>query len=286
VRFVGICQYDGSNFSGFQSQKNASSVQDVLESAISSVGRLNGRINYAGRTDAGVHATKQIFDFSSNDSREIKQWMNGANSSLPDDVSIKALQEVSDNFHSRYDAISRSYSYLIYIGDTQPIFLRNYVLWEKNQLDVKKTVFVFVNPSVEMVNKIINLMPASILQFHGNETGQFCNQFNHPYWKSIPVKDSSSLNSINNFASAHGVLLETFSSTSYGGTGQVFDWSLLKNLSLEDRFILAGGINQENIKDAISMNPWCIDVNSGVESKLANKDKALMSDILEVFHDG
>ena len=149
-----------------------------------------------------------------------------------------------------------------------------------------KPVFVFVNPSVEMVNKIINLMPASILQFHGNETGQFCNQFNHPYWKSIPVKDSSSLNSINNFASAHGFLLETFSSTSYGGTGQVFDWSLLKNLSLEDRFILAGGINQENIKDAISVNPWCIDVNSGVESKLAIKDKALMSDILEVFHDG
>lgn len=149
-----------------------------------------------------------------------------------------------------------------------------------------KPVFVFVNPSVEMVNKIINLIPASILQFHGDETDQFCNQFNHPYWKSIPVKDSSSLNSINNFASAHGFLLETFSSTSYGGTGQVFDWSLLKNLSLEDRFILAGGINQENIKDAISMNPWCIDVNSGVESKLANKDKALMSDILEVFHDG
>ena len=149
-----------------------------------------------------------------------------------------------------------------------------------------KPVFVFVNPSVEMVNKIINLMPASILQFHGDETDQFCNQFNHPYWKSIPVKDSSSLNSINNFASAHGFLLETFSSTSYGGTGQVFDWRLLKNLSLEDRFILAGGINQENIKDAISMNPWCIDVNSGVESKLANKDKALMSDILEVFHDG
>ena len=149
-----------------------------------------------------------------------------------------------------------------------------------------KPVFVFVNPSVEMVNKIINLIPASILQFHGDETDQFCNQFNHPYWKSIPVKDSSSLNSINNFASAHGFLLETFSSTSYGGTGQVFDWRLLKNLSLEDRFILAGGINQENIKDAISMNPWCIDVNSGVESKLANKDKALMSYILEVFHDG
>ena len=146
-----------------------------------------------------------------------------------------------------------------------------------------KPVFVFVNPSVEMVNKIINLIPASILQFHGDETDQFCNQFNHPYWKSIPVKDSSSLNSINNFASAHGVLLETFSSTSYGGTGQVFDWSLLKNLSLEDRFILAGGINQENIKDAISVNPWCIDVNSGVESSLAHKDRNLIAQIMNIL---
>ena len=138
MRLVGICQYDGSNFSGFQSQKNAKSVQDVLESAISSVGKLNGRINYAGRTDAGVHATRQIFDFSSNDFREIKQWMNGVNSALPNDVSVTALQEASDSFHSRYDATSRSYSYLIYKGNTQPIFLRDYVLWEKSQLDVRK----------------------------------------------------------------------------------------------------------------------------------------------------
>ena len=149
-----------------------------------------------------------------------------------------------------------------------------------------KPVFVFVNPSVEIVNKIINLIPTSLLQFHGDETDQFCNQFNHPYWKSIPVQNSNSLRSINNFPSAHGFLLETFSPTSYGGTGQVFNWSLLKGLSLEDQFILAGGINRENIKDAISMNPWCIDVNSGVESKLANKDKALMSEILEVFNNG
>ena len=63
MRFVGICQYDGSNYSGFQSQKNASSIQDHLELAISSIGGLEERINYAGRTDAGVHATGQIFDF-------------------------------------------------------------------------------------------------------------------------------------------------------------------------------------------------------------------------------
>ena len=80
MRFVGVCQYDGSNYSGFQSQKNSSSIQDHLESAISSVGMLNERINYAGRTDAGVHATRQIFDFSSQDHRETSQWLKGLNS--------------------------------------------------------------------------------------------------------------------------------------------------------------------------------------------------------------
>ena len=149
-----------------------------------------------------------------------------------------------------------------------------------------RPVFVFVNPSIEAVNQILSIIPTAILQFHGEETDQFCNQFNHPYWKSIPIKNASSLNLINNYSSAHGFLLETYSSTAYGGTGQVFDWDLLKNLSLKDQFILAGGINRENIKGAISMNPWCIDVNSGVESELANKDKALMSEIVEVFQNG
>ena len=88
MRFVGICQYDGSNYSGFQSQKNSSSVQDQLELAISSIGRLEERINYAGRTDAGVHATGQVFDFLSNDPRETNQWLNGLNSLLPIDISV------------------------------------------------------------------------------------------------------------------------------------------------------------------------------------------------------
>ena len=78
MRFVGVCQYDGSNYSGFQSKKNSSSIQDHLELAISSVGTLNERINYAGRTDAGVHATRQIFDFSSQDHRETSQWLRAS----------------------------------------------------------------------------------------------------------------------------------------------------------------------------------------------------------------
>ena len=137
MRFVGICQYDGSNYSGFQSQKNASSIQDRLELAISSIGELEERINYAGRTDAGVHATGQIFDFSSKDRRETSQWLKGLNSQLPNDISVSSIQKVPNEFHSRFNAINRSYTYVIYTGKTQPIFLRDYIYWEKHEIDLE-----------------------------------------------------------------------------------------------------------------------------------------------------
>lgn len=137
MKFVGICQYDGSNYSGFQSQKNSPSIQDQLEVAISSIGRLDGRINYAGRTDAGVHATRQIFDFSSQDHRDTTQWLKGLNSLLPNDISVSSIQKAPDDFHSRFDAINRSYTYIIYTGKTQPIFLRDYVYWEKHEIDAE-----------------------------------------------------------------------------------------------------------------------------------------------------
>ena len=136
MRFAGICQYDGCNYSGFQSQKNAISVQDKIELAISSIGHLNGRINYAGRTDAGVHATHQVFDFSTSDDRAIHQWFNGINSLLPDDIAVSCIKEAPENFHSRFDAIDRTYSYVIYTGKTRPTFQRNYVYWEKNEIDL------------------------------------------------------------------------------------------------------------------------------------------------------
>ena len=88
MKFVGACEYDGSSFSGFQSQKNAQSVQGTLEKAISSVGRLTNTINYSGRTDAGVHSLGQVFDFESVDSRTLEQWLRGINSALPDSVSV------------------------------------------------------------------------------------------------------------------------------------------------------------------------------------------------------
>ena len=142
-------------------------------------------------------------------------------------------------------------------------------------------VFVFVNPSVDEVKKITSNFENAILQFHGDEEDSFCRQFDQLFWKTIRVKDSQSLEAINDFPSADAILLETFSQDAYGGTGKVFDWGLLEKISVQRKFVLAGGINPKNIKEAVSVDPWCIDVNSGVESSVALKDKALMDEIIK-----
>ena len=147
-------------------------------------------------------------------------------------------------------------------------------------------VFVFVNPSADEVINVINKIENSILQFHGDEDESFCKQFNQSFWKTIRVKNSQSLEKVNNFPSADAILLETFSNDAYGGTGKVFDWTLLEKISLHEKFIIAGGINPDNIMQAVNLNPWCIDVNSGVESSLALKDKTLMNRIIKNFKDG
>jgi|TARA_B000000475_G_scaffold214006_1_gene176199 phosphoribosylanthranilate isomerase len=147
-------------------------------------------------------------------------------------------------------------------------------------------VFVFVNPSVEEVEKVTTKIENPILQFHGDEGDNFCKQFNKSFWKTIRVKNSQSLETINDFPSADALLLETYSDDIYGGTGEMFDWNLLENISLQKKFILAGGINSENIKEAVSLSPWCIDVNSGVESSLALKDKTLIDQMIENFKNG
>ena len=174
------------------------------------------------------------------------------------------------------------------MANDSPRKISNDFLESLETFDFKETspVFVFVNPSVEEVKKIITKIENPILQFHGDEGDNFCQQFNQIFWKTIRIKNSQSLDVINDFPSANALLLETFSNDAYGGTGKVFDWGLLENISLQNKFILAGGINSENLEDAISLNPWCIDVNSGVESSLALKDKTLIDQVIKIFKNG
>jgi len=149
-------------------------------------------------------------------------------------------------------------------------------------------VCVFVNPSSSFVEQVMQHLPTAILQFHGDESDSFCRQFNKPFWKSMPIKDASSLSLVlsGKYPSAQAILLETFSSNLSGGTGQSFDWTIIEDIDLSNKFILAGGINEVNIDAAISLNPWCIDINSGVESQLALKDTLLMTQMIKRFNNG
>ena len=172
----------------------------------------------------------------------------------------------------------------IMVDDSPRKISNDFISFLKN-FDFQNTlpVFVFVNPSIDEVKKITKIIQNPILQFHGDETEDFCKQFNLPFWKTIRVQNSQSLELLKDYASADAFLFETYVDDSYGGTGKVFDWNLLKNTSLDKKYVLAGGISSKNIKEAISLNPWCIDVNSGVESSLAIKDKALMAQIKNNF---
>ncbi|MDJ0917554.1 MAG: tRNA pseudouridine(38-40) synthase TruA [Woeseiaceae bacterium] len=109
---IGI-EYDGSNYNGWQRQRVGSGVQEVVEKAASEVADEPVEITCAGRTDTGVHASGQVGHFDTRADRTERGWLLGINSALPDDVSIRWVKPVDDDFHARFSALNRSYRYRI-----------------------------------------------------------------------------------------------------------------------------------------------------------------------------
>ena len=131
-------QYKGTHYSGFQSQKNANSIQDELIRAFKQISVDNLQMNYSGRTDKGVHALGQVFDIVVSQDRSDMQWINGLNSNLPNDISVVEVDRVEDTFHSRFDAIDRTYSYLIFNSPSRNVLLEDFYYWQQSDLDVDK----------------------------------------------------------------------------------------------------------------------------------------------------
>ena len=131
-------QYKGTHYSGFQSQKNANSIQDELIRAFKQISVDNLQMNYSGRTDKGVHALGQVFDIVVSQDRSDMQWINGLNSNLPNDISVVDVVRVEDTFHSRFDAIDRTYSYLIFNSPSRNVLLDDFYYWEQSDLDIDK----------------------------------------------------------------------------------------------------------------------------------------------------
>jgi len=132
-------------------------------------------------------------------------------------------------------------------------------------------VGVFVNQNKDFIDKTISEVQLNMIQLHGDESSNFCNQFEVPVFKAVRIKNEASLSVMDQYNVA-GFLLDTFSNQQYGGTGETFDWSLI-NEQIDTPIILSGGLNPDNILDAIdSVNPAAIDVNSGVELSPGKKD--------------
>ena len=98
------------------------------------------------------------------------------------------------------------------------------------------------------------------------------------------MKDNESLNEVTNYKSASAILFESYKKGKYGGTGESFDWKILKNINLSQKNVLSGGISIKNVDNAIRTQPWCLDINSGVESSKGVKDINLVKDILKKLY--
>jgi phosphoribosylanthranilate isomerase len=152
-----------------------------------------------------------------------------------------------------------------------------------------QTVALFVNADAAQIAQVIGRVHPAMLQFHGDETPQFCAQFGLPYVKACRIRPGAdALAYLQPYARATAWLVDSFV-PEYGGVGESFDWSLLPAALRgpgSRPLILSGGLARDNIGRAIrAVHPWGVDVSSGVESAKGIKDAAKMAAfIAEVRH--
>ena len=134
---VGV-EYNGEQFHGSQKQKDLRTVQAVLEKALSTVADESISLTFAGRTDAGVHATNQIASFTTQACRPSSAWVVGTNAHLPQDVSIHSVFEVDSTFDARRSALRRRYLYVFGQCDVVPAFGVSEAHWIKHEMDAEQ----------------------------------------------------------------------------------------------------------------------------------------------------
>jgi tRNA pseudouridine38-40 synthase len=138
MRVAARLEYDGSNYSGWQRQADAPSVQQCVEEALAKVADEAIRCTVAGRTDAGVHACGQVIHFDTAAPRSAYSWVRGTNTHLPGDVALTWAGRVDETFHARFSATGRRYHYVILNRPVRPTFLGRHVTHEYRPLDVER----------------------------------------------------------------------------------------------------------------------------------------------------
>ena len=147
-------------------------------------------------------------------------------------------------------------------------------------------VGVFVNQNEGAVKDIVNFCGISTIQFHGDETPQYCRRFSkYKVIKAFRLKEDFDWKILTEYKTVSAYLFDTYQEADYGGTGRTFNWDFLKGKTWDKPFILAGGLNPENVSTAIpTVNPYAIDVSSGVEKSPGQKDPRLLKNFFEKIY--
>jgi len=138
VRIALGLEYDGTAYNGWQRQRNGIGVQALVEKALSKVANSEIEVICAGRTDTGVHASGQVVHFDTSSERSDRGWLLGANSNLPDDISVTWARAVSEDFHARFSATGRTYHYLILNRLERSALYRHRAWWVYDPLDAER----------------------------------------------------------------------------------------------------------------------------------------------------
>ncbi|MGQ9424714.1 phosphoribosylanthranilate isomerase [Gilvimarinus sp. F26214L] len=160
-------------------------------------------------------------------------------------------------------------------------------------------VGLFVNAAPEEVKEVLQRVPLQLLQFHGNESPEYCEQFGRPYIKALKVAELDSpypdeaalehsrrqiLEQARAYRNAQGILLDTLSAKGHGGTGESFNWQCVPR-DEHINWILAGGLGPDNVGRAVQVaRPYAVDVSSGVERSRGLKDAEKMRLFIQAAH--
>jgi len=183
ARYQIILAYDGTSYLGFQRQGKGHTVQTVVETALRQIGWQGRTILAAGRTDTGVHAAGQVVAFDLDWGHPVQELRAALNACLPPDVAVQAAEQVSEQFHPRFDALARSYRYHVFSQETRNPLRERYA-WR-------------VWP--EAVLKPMQLAAASLVGTHDfaafgtapRKGGRTIRTVTQASWRALPVETSS-----------------------------------------------------------------------------------------------
>ena len=146
-------------------------------------------------------------------------------------------------------------------------------------------VGLFVNPSRQEVEAVLERVPLDLLQFHGDESADFCASFGRRWIKAIRVREAGQIEAaFEEFHNASGLLVDAWDPDRYGGTGKSFNWDLIPDYRPLP-IILAGGLSSDNVFAAVKqVKPWAVDVSGGVEQDKGIKDIQKISHFIKEVH--